>query len=205
MTPQRVEAPHERAASDPASDEAALLARLAAGEREEPMIALYQLYGRRLYALGLRMLGDQAAAEELVQETFVRIWRSAGRYDASIAPPRVWIFSIGRRVAIDMGRRAAVRPKSAPQPRTPDGEEGDRLGGLAADDEFDRALTGMDVRDAMLELSDDHRRVLVLGYHEQLTQREIAEQLGIPLGTVKTRTYHALRALRTQLEELRLL
>jgi RNA polymerase sigma-70 factor (ECF subfamily) len=63
----------------------------------------------------------------------------------------------------------------------------------------------MDVRDAMLGLSQDHREVLVLGYHQQLTQSEIAVQLGIPLGTVKTRTYHALRALRTQLEELRLL
>lgn len=186
-------------------DEPALLARLAAGEREEPLIALYQVYGGRLYALGVRMLGDRAAAEELVQETFVQIWQSAHRYDPAVAPPRAWIFSIARRVAIDRHRRAAVRPKAAFVPSRSGGEDANPVAAIPAEDQFDRALTGMDVRDALMELSPDHREVLVLGYHQQLTQTEIAARLGIPLGTVKTRTFHALRALRTRLEELRLL
>jgi RNA polymerase sigma-70 factor (ECF subfamily) len=186
-------------------DEAALLARLATGEREEPLIALYQLYGRRLYGLGLRLLHDRASAEELVQETFVRIWRGAERYDPAIGSPRSWIFSIARRTAIDLHRRAAVRPQTASRRRGPDGRDDAPLDAIPADDELDSALTGMDVREALLDLSQDHREVLVLGYHQQLTQTEIAARLGIPLGTVKTRTYHALRAMRTQLEELRLL
>ncbi len=200
-----MESSHDQAGSDAISREAALLSRLARGERDEPLIALYELYGRRLYALGLRMLDDQALAEELVQETFVRIWRSAARYDAAVAPPRAWIFAIGRRVAIDLQRRAAVRPKTTgfPTESHMDAAAGDAT--IGEDDEFDRAVTGLDVREALLGLSDDHRQVLVLGYHQGFTQSEIASRLGIPLGTVKTRTYHALRALRTQLEELQVL
>ncbi|MDP9386094.1 MAG: RNA polymerase subunit sigma-24, partial [Actinomycetota bacterium] len=76
--------------SDPA--EAALVARLAGGEREAPMAELYERYGRRVYALGRRLLGDETQAEELVQETFVRLWQSAGRYDAGRATVRAWVW-----------------------------------------------------------------------------------------------------------------
>jgi RNA polymerase sigma-70 factor (ECF subfamily) len=186
------------ATADPHAAEVALLQRLAGGEREAPLAELYRLYGRRLYALGMRMLGDGAAAEDLVQDTFVKIWRGADRYDPSVASPRTWILLMARRSAIDLHRRASARPQRA----FDEGEAAD----LPADrDEYERALTGIDVRGALDSLSDKHREVLELGYRQQLTQTEIAGRLGVPLGTVKTRTFHALRELRTQLEELRLL
>ena len=93
--------------------EAALLARVAAGEREGPLGELYDRYGPRLYGLGMRLLGDATLAEELVQETFVRLWRSAGRFDPEQGSVRIWTWMLARRVAIDLQRRAAVRPRSA--------------------------------------------------------------------------------------------
>jgi RNA polymerase sigma-70 factor (ECF subfamily) len=195
MTPECSDA-QSPVATDPHAHEVSLLARLASGERDEPLAELYRLYGRRLYALGVRMLGDGSAAEDLVQDTFVKIWRGAASYDPSIASPRTWILLMARRSAIDLHRRAAARPQRAPD----QGHE------LPADrDEYERALTGIDVRGALDTLSDKHREVLELGYREQLTQSEIAHHLGVPLGTVKTRTFHALREMRSQLEELRLL
>ncbi len=172
--------------------EAALIARLAAGEREAPMAELYERYGRRVYALGLRLLGDQTQAEELVQETFVRLWQSAERYDARQATVRAWVWMLARRAAVDMQRRAAARPRAAGAGTRPEPVTGD---------EVDRLVLGLDVRDALERLSSDHREVLALGYDEDLTQSEIAARLEIPLGTVKTRTYHALRALRERLGE----
>lgn len=172
--------------------EAAILARLAAGEREAAMAELYERYGRRVYALGLRLLSDRSQAEELVQETFVRLWRSADRYDAAQGSVRAWVWTLARRAAADMQRRAATRPRlaAAGAGREP-----------VAADEVDRTLLGLDVREALEGLSANHREVLGLGYDEGLTQSEIAARLDIPLGTVKTRTYHALRALKDRLGE----
>lgn len=170
--------------------DAAILARLAASEREAPMTELYERYGRRLYGLGLQLLRDATQAEELVQKTFVRLWQSAGRYDATQGSVRPWVWTIARRAAIDMQRRAAARPRSS-------------LGGSGhepiSETDVDRIVQGLDVREALEGLPADHRDVLALGYDEGLTQREIAARLDIPLGTVKTRTYHALRTLRERL------
>lgn len=170
--------------------EAAILSRLAAGEREAPMAELYERYGRRVYALGLRLLSDPTQAEELVQETFVRLWQSAGRYDATQGTVRGWVWTLARRAAVDMQRRAAARPPSV----------GDRGREPVAPDDVERTLLSLDVREALEGLSPDHREVLALGYDEGFTQSEIAARLGIPLGTVKTRTYHALRGLKDRLE-----
>ena len=183
-------------ATDPAEAERVLLARIAAGERDLPLIELYRIYGRQLYALGVRMLGDASAAEELVQEVFVRVWQNAARFDERRASPRTWIFMLARNTAIDMHRRASSRPRRA---------EGTDLESLAVGDETDRLILGIGVRDAMTSLAHAHREVLELAYDRQMTQSEIAEHLEIPLGTVKTRTYHGLRELKDRLEERRLL
>jgi RNA polymerase sigma-70 factor (ECF subfamily) len=182
--------------ADTAEAERVLLARIADGERDLPLIELYRIYGRQLYALGVRMLGDGSAAEELVQEVFVRVWQNAARFDEQRASPRTWIFMLARNTAIDMHRRAAARPRRA---------EGDGLDALTVADETDRLVLGIGVRDALTTLPHAHREVLELAYDQQMTQREIAEHLEIPLGTVKTRTYHALRELKDRLEERRLL
>lgn len=177
--------------------EATLLARLANGDREGPLIELYDRYGVHIYRLGLRLLGASGPAEELVQETFVRLWRSAGRFDPVEGTARAWVFLLARRTAVDLQRRAAARPPSALADAD---ERADAPGDPAWEDAADRALVGIEVRDALEGLSPKHREVLELSYDEGLSQSQIADRLGVPLGTVKTRTYHGLRALRDELD-----
>lgn len=179
-----------------AAEEATLVARLAAGEHEQPMRALYGRYGPRLYGLGRSLLGDIGLAEELVQETFVRLWRSAGRFDPALGSVRTFIFTIARRVAVDLHRRPSSRPLESQ--RTNAREES---AWSVSEDAYDQLLLGLDVRQALDSLSDKHRETLELYYERDLTQREIAARLGVPLGTVKTRAFHALQALKLTLEE----
>lgn len=178
-----------------AAEEEELLARLAAGERGEPVAVLYGLYGARLSGLGMRLLGDPGMAEEMVQDTFVRLWRAAPTFDAARGSVRTFVFTIARRAAIDLRRR----PSSRPLRRTPTALEIDGLRDRG-DDEFDRLITSLEVRDALDTLSDKHRETLMLHYETDLTQPQIARRLGVPVGTVKTRTHYALRALRLELE-----
>ena len=173
-----------------AAEEASLVARVAAGDRGAPLAELYRRYEGRLYGLGLRLLGDPGLAEELVQETFVRLWRNAPRFDAARGSVSTFVFTLARRIAIDLWRRPSSRP-FAPPP--------DEL--VAPGDAMDRLVVGLTVRDALESLSPAHREVLELSYSGDLKQTEIAERLGLPLGTVKTRTYYALRALKLALEE----
>ena len=175
-----------------ALDEAALVARLAAGDRVEPLAALYDAYGARLYALGVHLLHDGGLAEDLVQETFVRLWRSAGRYDPERSSVRTFVYTLARRAAIDLWRRGSRSPAASDPPEREDG---------AAGAAFDEAMLRLDVGEALGTLSPAHREVLELQYRSDLTQTQVAERLGIPLGTVKTRTLYALRALAAELKE----
>ena len=173
--------------------EPALLARVAAGDRGEPLIELYERYARPVYRLALRMTGDRHHAEEVVQETFLRLWRSAAGFDATQSSVRSFVFLLARRVTIDFHRRASARPPAV----SDDAEATEALTTVpAGDDDMDRLLTGLEVRAALETLSDKHREVLHLGYDEGLSQSQIARRLEVPLGTVKTRTFHALRELR---------
>lgn len=187
----------EAASRERAVAEAALMARVAAGEREAPLIELYQRYATQVYRIAIQMSGDRHQAEDVVQETFVRLWRSAERFDAERSSVRTFVFLIARRVTIDFHRRAAARPGVAPAAMQ---EER----GPARDDESDqdveRLVTGLSVRDSLDALPPKHREVLELAYDEDLSQSVIAQRLDLPLGTVKSRTYHALRGLRDELE-----
>lgn len=180
-----------------ASPEAVLIARLAAGERDEPLAELYRLYGRRLFGLGLRLLGDRGLAEELVQDTFVRLWRSCDRFDPALGSAHTFVFTLARRAGVDLLRRRSSRAAPA--------IGSDELGTAAGDEAFEQLVLSLDVRDALACLSPKHREVLELHFREDLSQAQIAASLRIPLGTVKTRTFHALRALREQLKERDLL
>lgn len=186
-----------RRAEERDAAEAALLARVAGGDRNTPMLELYDRYSAPVYRLGLRLLGDASRAEELVQETFVRLWQSAGRFDSRESSVRGWVFLLARRTAVDAQRRAGARPPSAPAAAQAAAES---RADPVAEGEADRALLGIEVRDAMEVLSDKHREVIELSYAEDLTQTQIAARLEVPLGTVKTRTYHALRALRGEFD-----
>lgn len=144
----------------------------------------------------MRLLGDKGMAEELVQDSFVRVWRSASSYDSERGSVRTFVYTIARRAAIDLQRRSNRVPVPVEL------AEGDRPVGqeAGAPDSYDRLLTKLEVREAVATLSDAHREVIELYYDSRLTQREIAARIDAPLGTVKTRTYHALKALRAELE-----
>ena len=165
------------------TDEARLLEAVGRGDREHALHELYQRYERRIYGLGKRLLGDTGLAEELVQETFLRLWRSADRFDPSRGSAQSFIYAIARRLAIDIWRRPSSRPF---QPE-------DEAARADPERTLDRLLLELSVRDALDSLSDAHREVLELSYKGDLTQVEIAARLGLSVGTVKSRTFHALR------------
>src|SRR5215211_6943994 len=104
----------------PATEDARLVERLRSDETGEAMRALYRAYGGELLGFAQRSLGDRGAAEEIVQEVFLRAWRNAGRYDPERAAVRTWLYQIARNAIIDSRRRAAARPASAK------GEAGDQ-------------------------------------------------------------------------------
>jgi RNA polymerase sigma-70 factor, ECF subfamily len=173
-----------------AREEAELVARIAAGDFEAPVAELYRRYAGRLYRYALQALGDAGLAEEAVQECFVRLWRTAGQFDPRRGPVAAYLIVLARSAAADVRKRPSSRPlvplQEAHPPPRPDGVE--------------EILTGLVVREALDALSAAHRQVLLLA-HAGLSQSQIAARLGLPLGTVKTRTYHALRALRAALAE----
>ena len=174
-----------------AGEEADLMAEVAAGNSGAPVAELYRRYGGRLYRLGVRALGDAGLAEEMVQESFVRLWRTAGRFDADRGTVAAYLFVIARSVANDVRKRPSSRPLVP--------VEDDQLPPQL--DSVDRILESLMVRDALDALSPAHREVLRLVHEDGLTQAQIAERLALPLGTVKTRMFHGLRALRTALTE----
>ena len=127
-----------------------------------------------------------------MQEAFLRAWRASASYDPARASQRTWLFAILRNVVIDLARARRRAPAARRPAATP--AEG------AADDELDRALTTWQVETALAELDDDHRRVLVEVHWRGRPYPEVADDLGIPAGTVKSRVYYGLRAMRSTLE-----
>ena len=158
------------------------------------MRELYRLYGGELFGFALNALGDRGAAEEIVQEVFLRAWRHAGRYDAERAAVRTWLYQITRHAIIDARRRASVRPGAA-APRAA------RRRPRAAPS-LEQAMLGWQVAAALERLTPEHRQMIRMAQFRGLTMREIAEHTGLPLGTVKSRTWYALRSLRLVLEEM---
>jgi RNA polymerase sigma-70 factor, ECF subfamily len=176
-----------------ADADAVLVDRLRSDETGEAMRALYRLYGGELYGFALNALGDRGAAEEIVQEVFLRAWRNAGRYDPERAAVRTWLYQIARNAIIDSRRRAAVRP-GLPQHEPLD----EREGGAS----LEQAMLGWQVAAALERLTPEHRQMIRMAQFRGLTMREIAAHTGLPLGTVKSRTWYALRSLRLVLEEM---
>jgi RNA polymerase sigma-70 factor, ECF subfamily len=185
------------AAARVARDEAALMRRLAAGDRGEPLESLYAAYARTVYGLGLLVLHDRGHAEDLVQETFVRVWRSASGYDSSRGSVRTFVLTLARRAAVDLWRR-----QRGPLPRALEETDPEDVAGNEA---FRHLVLRLDVREALDALSPAHREVLELQYDGDLTQAQAAARLDVPVGTVKSRTLYALRALARVLEERELL
>jgi RNA polymerase sigma-70 factor, ECF subfamily len=150
----------------------------------------YAAHAGELYGFAVRSLGDAGLAEEAVQETFVRAWRAGDRFDPQIGSLRTWLFAILRNVVIDLGRFRAARPGVAE-------------GGIEPSVEpLEQALLSWQVEEAMRRIGEDHRRVLVETHYRGRPYAEVAAELGVPEGTVKSRVYYGLRALRVVLEEM---
>ena len=157
--------------------------------REQDVREAYSAHGSELYGFAVRSLGDAGLAEEAVQETFVRAWRAGERFDPQIGSLRTWLFAILRNVVIDLGRARAARPGVAE-------------GGIEPSVEpLGEVLLSWQVEEALRRIGDDHRRVIVETFYRGRPYAEIAEELGVPEGTVKSRVYYGLRALRVALEE----
>ncbi len=178
-------------AADWRAEEADLVAQMAAGDVDAPVAQLYRRYGKRLYRFGVQQLGNEGLAEEMVQETFVRLWRAAGRFDAEKSSVGTYLYVIARSVAADIRKRPSSRSLMPV----------DDIDLPPIPDDVDQLLDSMVVREALDALGRGHADVIRLAHEEGLTQPQIAERLGLPLGTVKTRTFHGLRALRTALIE----
>jgi RNA polymerase sigma-70 factor, ECF subfamily len=177
-----------------ASSDARLVERLPGDRSGDELRELYRRYSGELFGFACNALNDRELAEEIVQDVFARLWRHAGQYDPSRASVRTWLYSIARNRIVDARRRAAVRPASA----TADVEESP----AELDRELERAVLRWQVAAALARLSPEHREVIRLAHWGGLSLREIAEQKAIPLGTVKSRAYYALRSLRLILDEM---
>lgn len=154
---------------------------------------LYRQYYSPLMAFVLRLTaGDRQQAEDIVQETMLRAWRQGGRLDQTAASLMPWLATVARRIVIDEQRRKGARPAET-------GEE--RLARASVTDSTDDVLRSVIVTEALRALSPSHREVLNETILSDRTVNEAAEVLGIPVGTVKSRVYYALRALRLVLAE----
>jgi RNA polymerase sigma-70 factor, ECF subfamily len=166
---------------------------VAVTRQEKGLRALYDAHASVLLAYAIRLTGgDRARAEDIVQETLIRAWRNLDRLDDSVAPVRPWLFTVAQRVAIDAHRARRARPT----------EVGDEmLAVLPGLDELEATLDRVVVTEALDSLSLEHRAVIVETYYRGRSVAETAEVLRIPPGTVKSRCYYALRALKLALVE----
>jgi RNA polymerase sigma-70 factor, ECF subfamily len=178
-----------------APNDVQLIQRVRADDTGEAMRALYRAYSGELFGFALNALGERGAAEEVVQEVFTRAWRHAATYDPGRGSVRTWLYQIARHAIIDTRRRAAVRPALA---RSDADEESDARAGAS----IEQAMLGWQVATALERLTPEHRQMIRLAHFQGLTMREIAERCGLPVGTVKSRTWYALRSLRLVLEEM---
>jgi RNA polymerase sigma-70 factor (ECF subfamily) len=165
--------------------------------REDELLrVLHDQHARALWAYVVRLTnGDAGRAEDVVQETLetlLRAWRHPRVLDQSQGSARAWLFTVARRIVIDDWRSRHSRPEIV----TADPPD------LAVADGTDHAVDTMIVTAALSRLSADHRAVLFECYHRGASVAEAAETLGVPPGTVKSRTHYALRALRVVLQEM---
>ena len=158
--------------------------------------AAYRDFGPGLFRLASRSLGDRGLAEEAVQETFVRAWRSADRYDEARAPLQAWLFAICRNVVIDMSRARKIRPALA------DRTVASLQPSAAGADAIDKMVQTAALEEALRMVGPEHRYVLTEVLILDRPQDAVAAELGVPVGTVKSRVFYGLRSLRKSLEAI---
>jgi RNA polymerase sigma-70 factor, ECF subfamily len=195
----------------------ALLVRAVAAGSQDALAALYDRHASAVYSAASRLTADRQVAEEVVQETFLALWNRAGTYDPGTGSLPAWLHTIARNRTVDRLRAIGRRPRlvSAGSLRPGDEPEAVALERLAASGivvaggEVEHGPEAVLVtaelratlRDALAEMPETERTVIVLAYRDELSQSEIADRLGWPLGTVKTRTRRALFRLRALLAD----
>ncbi|MGV9412188.1 sigma-70 family RNA polymerase sigma factor [Nocardia sp. NPDC003693] len=166
--------------------------RAPADDAEALLRALYDEHAAPLWRFTFGLVGDPGRAEDIVQETLLRAWQRPAILDQSTTSARAWLFTVARHLAVDEHRsarnRRELRTDHPPEQVTPD--------------QSDRALDGWLVADALARLSADHRDVIVRAYYRGLSTHQIAAELDIPEGTVKSRMHYGMRALRLALQEM---
>ncbi len=183
------------------ASDAELIARASEGDARALEI-LYDRYARVVYSFALRIVGDPSLAEELLQEAFFRAWQQGGAFRASRGSFITWLLSITHNLAIDELRKRRRRPQRADNNTT---EEAEQLLPEMPDESQDveeevwLASLRDRIADALASLPPAQREAIELAYFQGLTQREIAERLGEPLGTIKTRMRLGMQKLREQL------
>jgi len=172
----------------------ALLLRIA-GKDAQALADLYDRYAPVALALAARILRDRSEAEDVLQGVFTRVWKEAGRYDASKGSPTAWLLSWVRNGAIDRLRRREASQRATMQ-------SADRAPSTPEDHDAPGAEERERLAKAVAALPADQRQVIELAYFEGLSQTQIAQRLGEPLGTVKTRTRLGMIKLRQALPVL---
>lgn len=168
------------------------------GGADEALVrSLYAEHGRVLLGYAYRLTGDRQRAEDVVQETLLRAWRHAESLSDGRGSVRGWLLTVARNVVVDMARASRVRPVEVA------GGAGDSaVADASVPDRTADVENGLVVERALAGLSPEYRAVLVEVYLNGRTASEASRALGIPVGTVKSRTFHALRALRARLGEI---
>jgi RNA polymerase sigma-70 factor (ECF subfamily) len=176
------------------------LLRLIIKSNDQALSALYDRYGRLVYSIALNSLGDSSLAEEVTQDVFLRVWQRAVTYDIQQSRVVTWLASIARHRAIDILRQQRVRPESTSLswadivPNDPPDDQN-------VEDEAEWKARRQRIQQAMAQIPEEQRLALGLSYFRAMSHQEIADQLGIPLGTIKTRIRLGLQKLRQILEE----
>ena len=204
--PSRPPYPDSAAATSPTriekvADDAALLRRMAEGD-EQALGAFYDRWSALVHSVVLRILRQRDDVEDTVEEVFWQAWRQAGRYEASRGAVQTWLLTIARSRALDRVR-SLKRLREDPL----DGESGEKVAQLATEGDASMDAEAAERRGiviaALAELPAEQREALELGYFGGLSQSEIAERLGQPLGTIKTRMRLAMQKLKGRLQVLR--
>lgn len=174
--------------------------RVARTPGEDLVARLFREHGSAMTGYAMRLTGDHQAAEDLVQEALVRAWRHHDELTDDRGSVKGWLFAVVRNLAYDRARHLARRPAEVETDPLVHGN----ISGAAAgsNDPAQGVVDTMVVRQALATLSDEHREVLRLLQFDGLSVAEAAERLGVPPGTVKSRTYYAMRMLRLAYSEL---
>ena len=190
-------APQLEATNPPVLTDAQLVALIVRGENWA-LSEIYDRYSRLVFSLALRILNDHTTAEEIVQQVFTKVWRSARDYRVERGKFSTWVMTIAQHQCIDELRRRRVRPVAQP------GDE-ELLNALASDDDPAQAVQSTfeqaRIREALQQIPAEQRIVIELAFWGGLTQREIAVYCHSPLGTVKTRSRLGLQRLKRLLPE----